>query len=250
MDQYASAVLFRTLAWQVVKISGERVRDSAINDAPFQDDTGDTRNSMRNNDPSMFDSNDVIIAEMGPDTFYSPFLEFGWLSGGVYRSYPFMIPASYKHQDEFLIACIDVATVVANHGLATIKEPVGNSTTNSIISTARKWLYSRSKALGDITVFTGASVTSPMRSAMLTMAKELGDLNAIMNHAIGTRISTRISGAFTGRALGLTRTISVNKSYSAYPGGGNSGAVGQRVQNRFLGRLTRPAALSGGSIFG
>ncbi len=248
-DQFMSAELMRALATHVTQIAGERVRDSAINDAPFSDRTGDTRNSMRENDPEMRFPGGDIEAHMGPTTFYAPWLEFGWSRAGNIYSFPFMIPASFKHQREFEDAHVDIMAVIAGHQPRTIGGPIGDdSRVTGSISVARKWLYTTEKALGDIMVIAGSPALRAIRGGLLTAAKELGDMQAIMNGAVGTRIATRISGRVTGRALGYSRTVFASKVYSGFPGGGGSTSVGTRAYNRIVGRATRPIAISGGKF--
>ena len=242
-DMVWGAQLFLQLLPQVVGGAGELVTLSAYQDAPFSDDTGQTRKTLMEGSPAVYWSGGDIIADMGPSTYYAPFLEFGWTKGGVYRSYPFMIPALDKHTIDFINGNIDIVGIIAGERPYIIRGEIGkNPYLQTLISGARKRLYSYEKALGDVQVFTGSGIIGPTRDIMLTMAKELGDLQAIMNHAVAARVSTRIRGSVTGRGLGYTRTVSVSKSYTAYPGGGNSSSVGSRVYNRVAGRATRPIA--------
>ena len=236
--------LLKSLVAQVTYYAGTFVRDSAIEDSTFQDDTGETRNSLRTNNPIVYASGDDFVADIGPRTYYAPFLEFGWSKGGNYYSYPFMVPALYKHKIDFINGLIDAVSVVTGERPYALRPPMGNqSTITSTISSTRKWLYTNEKALGDIAVIAGSRYIGSVRGVMLSMAKELGDLQAIMNHAVGARITTRIRGSVTGRGLGYTRTISHSATYSGYPGGGNSNSVGHRVYNRVSGRATRGFAV-------
>jgi len=244
-DGYAAAELIPILAYQVTELAGELVRDSAIADRPWKDKTTDTRVSMEG-DPIMETSGDSIIANMGPTTIYSRFLEFGWQKGGKFHHFPFMIPASDKHEIDFVNGLIDAVGIALGERHGVMGAPMNQSSQmNSTISRFRGRLYKFEKAMGDIIVITGSRYLGPARGVMLTIAKELGDLQAIMNHSVGTRVSTRITGAVTGRALGYTRSVSVSKTYSGYPGGGDSPSVGSRVYNRVAGRATRPLATHG-----
>ena len=237
-DQYAVSALVRTLALQVTAQAGVMVRDSALEDKAWTDRSYDTRNSMLN-DPLVMVRGQDIIAEMGPTTFYAPFLEFGWQKGGDYYAFPFMIPALNKHTIDFINGHIDVMGIVAGERPFALRPPMTKSTQGAI-GRARSFLYSREKALGDVVVIGGSKYISPLRSGMLAAAKELGDLNAVMKGEVVRRVATRITGSVTGRALGYTRTVSVSKTYSGTPGGQTS--VGGRVYNRVAGRATRPIA--------
>ena len=245
LDQYVLSSLVPNLATQVTQLSGELVRDSAIQDSTFRDRTGDTRRSMLT-DPVMSHGGGDIVADMGPTTFYAPFLEFGWVKGGNPYAFPFMIPALDKHTIDFINGHIDVLGIVAGERPYVLRPPMNrDSRIEGSMSVARKFLYKHEKALGDIAVISGSRFIGPLRNVMLIAAKELGDLQSIMKHSVGTRVTTRIRGAVTGRALGLARTVSVSKNYSGYPGGGGSSSVGSRVYNRVTGRISSPLARGG-----
>ncbi len=246
IDQHAVSRLVISLASQVTEIAGEFVRDSAYEDSTFRNVTGDTRRSLLKDPVMLFESGD-IIAEMGPTTFYSPFLEFGWFRGGNLHIFPFMIPALWKHKIDFINGLIDVMGIVAGERPYAFRPPIGkDGRIRKTMSRARSFLYTTEKALGDVAVVSGSRFISPVRSLMLTMAKELGDMSAVMGGTVATRVFTRIRGAVTGRALGYTRTVSVDKTYSGFPGGGGNASVGGRVYNRIVGRATRPIAVGSG----
>lgn len=243
MDQYAVSSLVTSLATQVTQLAGELVRDSALRDSTFQDQTGETRRSMLK-DPVMILNGDDVIAEMGPTTFYAPFLEFGWVKGGTPYAYPFMIPALDKHTVDFINGHIDVMGIVAGERPYVLRPPMGrDKRITSTMSRARNFLYTYEKALGDVAVLTGSAFIGPVRAAMLMMAKQLGDLSASMQGTVGARISTRITGRVTGRGLGYVNTIVASRTYSGSPGG--SSGVGSRVYNRVAGRVTAPLARGG-----
>lgn len=243
VDQHAVASLVTSLATQVTQLAGELARNSAIRDSTFQDRTGETRRSMLT-DPVMIREGDDIIAEMGPTTYYAPFLEFGWVKGGTPYAFPFMIPALDKHTIDFINGHIDVMGIVAGERPYVLRGAMGRDRRiTSTMSRARNFLYTHEKALGDIAVLTGSSFIGPVRSIMLMMAKQLGDLSASMNGTVASRISTRISGRVTGRGLGYVNTIVASRTYSGSPGG--SSGVGSRVYNRVAGRVTAPLARGG-----
>lgn len=243
-DTEAFAEAIWPMAYQITQLSGELVRDSAQTDKPFTNRTWDTVNSM-DDDPIMYSGGDEIHAEIGASTPYSNLLELGWMKNGNFYIFPFLIPAIMKHEVDFINAHIDMMGFLLGERV-NLKPPYANNgALQAMVNVTRSGLYKYSKALGDVAVIFGTRFISPVRSAMMTAAKELGDVNAIMNHTIATRISTRITGAVTGRGLGYVNTVSVSKSYSAYPGGGGNAGVGSRVYNRVAGRATAPIARSG-----
>ena len=72
------------------------------------------------------------------------------------------------------------------------------------------------------------------------MARLLGDVNAGMTGAIGQRISHRLRGRATGRLAGFgSASLSASKSYTG------SFTGGQRIYNRFVGRLSSPVITLG-----
>jgi hypothetical protein len=241
-DQVLFSELLPSLVTQVVHGAGELVRDTAMTEHPWENDTGATEASMANDPTVSFPGND-IVADMGPSTYYAPFLEFGWSQGGNFKIYPFMIPAHQYHEIDFINGCIDAVGIALGERPYVMRPPLGNDPkVTSTISRARAFMYSSSKALGDVQAFTGWSQLGTIRAGQLLIAKELGDLNAIMKGAVGTRISTRLTGYVTGRGLGYTRTVYGDRSYSVLPGGGD-GNVGARAYNRIAGRATRPVAV-------
>lgn len=241
-DQELFGQILYQLTYDVTEKAGMMVRTSAMTYKPWNDDTYDTRRSM-NGDPIMYVGGDSIVASIGPTTPYSNLLEYGWSKGGTYYVFPFMIPAAERHEIDFINGLIDAMGIAIGDRPMAMRGEIGtHDKILKSISKARAGLYSIEKALGDIIVITGSQYLGPLRSGLLFGAKELGDISAVMNKTIGARIGTRITGSLTGRALGMTRTVSVDKTYTAYPGGGNTHGVGSRVYNRVAGRATRPLA--------
>ncbi len=170
---------------------------------------------------------------MGAETIQARFLEFGTVN---MPAFPFMIPAIDMIEKDFIRAFGDIAkiadTVTAQ---VSLRGDVGrDGRVRSPISSLRSGLYSISKALGDISVFGGREFLSPIRAFSLRGARAIGDVNSIMGGAAGMRISHRLRGRATGRLQGFgSASLSFGRSYTGSLGG-------QRVYNRFVGRISAP----------
>lgn len=175
---------------------------------------------------------DVIAGEnlTGHGEARARFLEWGFrhvgMKGKKFIRYPFMMPAADKVAPVFMRAMMQVAMLPNRFpaGLASLGgAPAGT------LARLRPFLYTTSKALGDIQVFAGSPLVGRVRSLVLLSARRLGDLNAVMVGAVHNRIATRITGAYLGRIQGSIRmpTLTAPNSYSGMAG---------RVYNRYLGR--------------
>ncbi len=170
---------------------------------------------------------------IGAETLQARFLEFGTVN---MPAYPFMIPAVEMIENDFIRAFGDIAKIADTvTGQASLRGDVGrDGRIRSPIGRLRSGLYSVSKVLGDISVFGGRAHLSPIRAFALQAARLLGDVNSIMSGAVGMRVSHRLRGRVTGRLQGFgSASLSASKSYT-----GN--LAGQRVYNRFVGRLSAP----------
>jgi len=237
-DFETASEMIVVIAYQVTRISGELVRDTAMYRVPV--DTGLTKNSMAN-DPWMQIYEDDFIASMGPTTFYAPWLEFGT---SKMSARPFMIPASDAHQVDFVNAMIDGMGIVMGE---TGHIRTADEALREYISVTRKKLYTTQKAMGDVMalgIARGPLATA--RTGILSVARLLGDVSAAVGGTTGQRVSRRITGRVTGRAIGLSRTVAANQHYSVFPGG----TAGTRVYNRFVGRQTTGFTMSAGGLFG
>lgn len=173
---------------------------------------------------------------MGASTPQSRFLEYGTIK---MPAYPFMIPAIDMIEKDFFRAFRDIAAIADTvTGQARISGDVGkDGRVRSPVSGMRSGLYSLSKVLGDISVFGGREFLSPVRAFALHGARLLGDTSSIMRGTLGTRISHRLRGRATGHLRGFgTASLFASKTYSGLPGG----TGGQRIYNRFTGRLAAP----------
>ena len=170
---------------------------------------------------------------MGPTTFYSRFLEFGTIK---MSPRPFMIPALDMVEPDFIKAFEQLAKI-ADHvgGPISLGTADRDPRTKSILQQYRGGLYNVSKYLGDIAVFGGRGVVSPIRANAITLAKAIGDVQSIMSGTLGSRISHRLRGRATGRIRGYgSASLAYGETYSDFPGGEG----GRRVYNRFMGRIS------------
>lgn len=172
-------------------------------------------------------------AWIGPTTFYSRFLEFGTIK---MSPLPFMIPAIDMVEPDFIKAFEQVAKL-ADHvgGPINLGTASGDPRARGVVQQYRGGLYSLSKFLGDVAVFGGRQVLSPIRANAIQLARLLGDVQSVMSGTLGGRISRRLRGRATGRIRGYgSATLTYAKVYSAFPGGEG----GHRVYNRFMGRIS------------
>lgn len=155
-----------------------------------------------------------VIVSTGPTTFYAPFIEYGLATHAGKGPRPFMAHAALSILPGLIQAYADLAAVAADGANAKITSPRYKHPLEAYISKWRKWLYTREKAIGNITPFsiTGLGSLNIFRTQMLGMARGLGDLNAVISRTIGSRFQRRLVGQFTGRAIGIgSRTIFINK---------------------------------------
>ena len=183
---------------------------------------------------------------MGASTLQARFLEYGTIK---MPAYPFMIPAIDMIEKDFIRAFGDIAAIADTvTAQARITGDVGkDARVRSPISAMRSGLYSLSKALGDISVFGGREFLSPIRSFALMGARLLGDVDSVMRGTLNLRISRRLTGRATGRLRGLgSASLFGSKTYSGLAGG----TGGQRIYNRFVGRISTPVVTGLGTRLG
>jgi len=222
------------LSAQAVNLYGGLITAYARENAPFQDQTGDTRLSIHHN---LFSSHDDIGADVGPTTFYSPFLEYGT---SKMQPYPFMIPALDAYTGPFADTMFEIARIADQ--FMGFSPPADTPGMNAAFQEWRRWLYTTQKALGDIQQFGGIPGVAATRSLLLTTARGLGDVQAIVGGTVSQRTSRRLRGRVTGHLIGGgPRTVSADKTYSSFIGG----TAGHRIYNRIAGR-----AVSGGVYAG
>lgn len=191
----------------------------------------------------------VWWVEVGAQTFYAPFLEFGTIH---MSPRPFMGPA-YNVMTAGLLGSVHAilgAVLSANGvGLSGGSGPAGqvimDERVRAPFSKFRSFLYSSAKALGDISVVGGRSVFGPLRAQMYGMARLLGDVGAGMSGTIGQRVTHRLQGRVTGRLIGFgSASMSGGNTYSAFIGG----AAGHRIYQRIAGQHSKGFAFGDGGM--
>lgn len=223
------------LSAQAVNFFGGKIVEHAVAYAPFQDQTGDTRASIHH---TMFTTQDDVGADVGPTTFYSPFLEYGTVHN---QPYPFMIPALDAYENPFVQTMLRIATI--GDQFTGFDPPASDDPhLNRIMQGWRRYLYTTQKAMGDIQAFGGIPGIGPLRSGVLGLARYLGDIQSIVGGTVGMRIQRRLRGRVTGNLIGVgSRTVFVDRSYSAFIGG----AGGLRIYNRVAGHAMAGGVFSG-----
>ncbi len=181
----------------------------------------------------LFAANGGVAVDVGPNTLYAPFQEFGFHHHrtDAFIQNPFMIPAADAIGPLYLEAFIQLCEIAAHRNSFTGQASAGNAT----LATFRGALYSYSKFLGDIQVFGsfGPGVAAT-RTAALRGARGLGDLDSVMRGAIGTRVTHRFVGRFA--AQGLSTSVSATLSGPSASSVGSSSRLYNRIRGQAFGR--------------
>lgn len=158
-------------------------------------------------------------------------LEFGFVhaGSGQFIQYPFMIPAALIVAPMFEQAMFQMAQIIANKRSTASAPLIIGSPAGPTLQAARSRLYSSAKFLGDANVFIKSPLIGSLRSWEYAMARGLGDIDSAMRGAIGTRISMRVVGRFTGAGMSVTRSAILSGPSSSFA------ASSQRIYNRFAG---------------
>lgn len=190
---------------------------------------------------------------IGPTTPQARLLEYGTLS---MSPRPFMIMGGDAGEIVLMKSVLEFVKLVGftgrtgfgGSGTATgqVGQALSDPRITNPLTAVRTMLYSSSKFLGDLSVFGGRGMFGPARSAMNHMARGLGDLSAVMNMTIGTRVTNRLTGRATGRISGFgSSTLNFSKSYSGFAGG----SAGHRIYQRVVGKATQGQfSIGGGSL--
>ncbi len=197
-------------------------------------DSGDTfRSITAGQEPGqsahVFPLGSGVAVDIGPNTFYAPFQEFGfhhWQTGDFIQN-PFMIPAADAVGPLYIDAFIQLCEIAANRSTFSGHASAGNA----ILGGFRGALYSYSKFLGDIQVFgsLGPGI-GRSRGIALRSAQALGDLDAGMRGAISRRLTHRFVGRFAAQGISTTISTSLTGPSQSYIGSS------QRLYNRIRGR--------------
>ena len=249
----AAAALVDVTMPEILNVVGDLGVEEARRLAPY--DTGATHDSITIVGGSSKSSSGTFgfralgesqwWVEVGPETFYSPFLEYGT----VYMTpRPFMLPALDLMELILQASVSAVMNAVAEGqsagsggGSAYANMVMSDPRVSNPFSSIRSHLYSGAKFMGDLSILGGRQVFGPLRTAMYGAARTLGDVGSIMNQTLSSRISNRLSGRVTGRLIGFgSASLSFGKTYSAFPGGSG----GHRLYQRFAGSHTSLAGVS------
>lgn len=238
---WALSQMWDPFAQGLLEVVGEIGIEVARENVPVR--TGATRDSI-NMAPGVmpFEGTGYMI-EVGPTTFYSPFLEYGTIK---MAPRPFMVIAGDAMEVLTVNSVIEFLKLVdtetggsgfgggAGVGGKGLGRVMSDPRVRNPFSRHRTFLYSGSRFLGDIAVFGGREVLGPVRASMLGMAKSLGDIGSIMNATLTTRITNRLRGRAVGRLTGFgSASLSHAKAYSGFPGGEGGHRVYQRAVGKF-----------------
>ena len=191
----------------------------------------------------------VWWVEVGAQTFYAPFLEFGTIN---MTPRPFIGPA-YDVMTAALIGSVRaiLGAVLSANGAGLVGgsgpagQVIGDERVKAPFTQFRTFLYSSAKALGDISIVGGRSVFGPLRAQMYSLARLMGDVGSTMNNTLSQRITHRLQGRVTGRLVGFgSATLSGGNTYSAFVGG----AGAHRIYQRIAGQHSKHFAFGGGFI--
>ena len=181
--------------------------------------------------------------DVGPFTSYAPFQEFGFVhyQTGQFIQNPFMIPAADIIEPVFFDTMMQAVEVAQFR--RTLSGPAALSPASGILTGFRGGLYSASKFIGDVQVF-GFRGLSKFRGAALTGAQSIGDVNATMRGAIGSRIVRRVTGRFA--AGGLHANVSTTMTGPGREWTGASMRIYNRISGRAFGGALRGRGIGGG----
>lgn len=220
MDAYAVSAFWGEVMWPLLDTAGQIIQHNAQD--IVQVDTQDTRRSIHY---KIFTTPQGMGVEVGPTTSYAPDLEYG-----TYRTrpYPFMLPAIDMMEAAFMKTVDEIAAVASNNRRINHTEYGG---LNSVLSKYRSFLYSSSRALGNVAAITNVPVLAGLRANMQSQAQQLGNIQAVMHgHVI-----KRYERVLVGRGLGRLQTgVTGGGSFTA-----TLGPQASRAYNIFIGRVGR-----------
>lgn len=218
---------------KLMEITGQIVQHNARDRVAI--DTGDTYRSIYY---EVYNQQDGYAVDIGPTTFYSPWLEFGT---AVTRPQPFMIPAGEMIAEDFKSATAQVVKL-AVEGASAPRMSGKYSDLEQVLGHYRQYLYSTAKALGDISIIGARHLISPIRSELYSLARSLGDIQSVVGGYVGHRISRRLAGRITGKFIGgVGASFSGGGNYSSFVGG----AAGHRIYQRVVGRYAGQRIIGG-----
>ena len=174
-----------------------------------------------------------IIVDIGPKTFYAPFIEYGMGGHTNIGPRPFMTDTFFRIIPFWVRAFRELAAVIkrGGRGVGFTADPYATDL-NARLRAWRKWLYTKEKALGDIIPFGGPSILRGVRAGLIGSARVLGDVQSVMGRVVNLRLRRRLVGRVTGRLIGIgAHTVVGSRSY-----GVSVSPIGLRAYNRVAGR--------------
>ncbi len=204
----------------------------AMSQAIVPVDTGDTQRSINH---QMVTAPSLIDIDVGPKTFYAPFIEYGMGGHTHIGPRPFMTDTFFRVIPFWLQAFKDLARVIARgvRGGGIVAPPY-SADLNARMRRWRKHLYSIEKQLGD---YIPLGIPTPgffraFRGGLIGSARILGDVQSVMGRIIGLRVKRRLVGRVTGRLIGIgSHTVFGDRTY-----GVSVSPIGQRAYNRVAGK--------------
>lgn len=234
----AVAVATRVMSPFFVGLFGGFLQETAKAIHEPHRDSGDTYDSITAGQepgqaPHVFLADGGPAVDVGPNTFYAPFQEFGfihWITGDFIIN-PFMVPAADAVAPLFFDAFVQMAEIAANRTTFTGSASTGNA----LFGQFRGFLYTYSKFLGDVQVFGsfGPGVARS-RGAALKSARILGDVDSGMRGAIGRRVTHRFIGRFAAQGISTSISTSLSGPSASYIG--SSSRLYNRIRGRAFGR--------------
>lgn len=227
LDLLAVSEVWQQLAWQITDYSAYYTGHLAQMIVPI--DTWATHDSI--NHDTFYTGTD-IIGDVGPHTFYAPWLEFGTVK---MAPRPFMGNAFETVKPVYIHAMYEAAMVAGT--LRNFDAPY-DKVADPVVRSFRTWLYDKEKALGNYAAFGMRPLLSGPRQVMLGAARAMGDVQSLVGGWAGRRVFDRLSGKITGNIIGVGRaSLSTSNSYSGFIGG----SVGHRIYQTHAGKYARMA---------
>lgn len=239
IDHFAAVAEYtEELTRGVVQVAGQWIAETAKQIHEPNIDTGATRDSIDGGRagstlPIVFSGGGSTWAvigagdEGGASDPQALLLEIGFIhTGGQWIQFPYLFPAADSVAPAFFDGMRQVASVAdqLRHGSGRV-----GSGMNDTLARIRNQLYSTSKFLGDLQIFGPIPGVGGFRTGALSLARVLGDVDAVMRGAMSTRILRRVEGRFTAGGLSTTRSAVLSGPPSGFAGGA------QRIYNRLLG---------------
>lgn len=196
-------------------------------------ESGDTYHSIHHiMETQAFGSYGSITTEIGPTTFYAPFIEYGMGGHTHIGPRPFMTDTFFRIVPNWLHVFEELAKIGKTGARGGFSTNPYSGELNAMMRRWRQYLYSLEKEIGDLVpIGLPLSIGQHLRSAMINTARSLGDIQSILGRTVAQRFTRRLTGRVTGRLIGIgANTVFASTEYTARISGG------ERIYNRFAGR--------------